>query len=175
MATKGYIALEDYSKEKSGVGFYLQDIGAGNYASVTQDLDELKDAIAAVSGCVVRSAQFTKDFPESFALSTNPDGNREAKWLVRMRDTTPYLGAGSTFPNPGYGQIFTFTIPGALSETADGPTKVPNTDLADLVGNAEMAALVVALEANARSDTNNAAAVTPTQVVIDITWVGRNN
>lgn len=178
MATQGYIGMEDRSLESSGTSFYLQDIGAANYGSVTQDLDEIKDAIGLVSGCLIRKAQFTKDFPESFESATDGAGNREAKWLVRMRDTTQFLGAANTMPNPGWGSIFTFTIPGALEETFDDPdwipTRLPNSDVADVTNNPHMAALVIALEANVRSKFNNQG-VAPSQEVIEIVYVGRNN
>jgi hypothetical protein len=178
MATKGYLAMEDRSLESTGTGFYIHDIGAANYASVTQDLDEIKDAVADVTGCLIRRVEFKKDFPETFDSAPDDAGDREAKWLVRMRDTTQFLGAANTVPNLGWGSIFTFTIPGALKETFDDPdmipTRLPNSDVADIVNNPHMAALVVALEANVRSQFNNQA-VAPTQAVIEIVYVGRNN
>lgn len=181
MPTLANIGWEDRSLETSGTSVHVQDIGAINYASVTQDIDELKDAMAAVSGCVVRKASFTKDFPESFDSVPDTAGDREAKWLVRMRDTTQFLGAGNTVANPGFGKVFTFTIPGALKETDQGeevylPTRLLNSDVADIVGNPEMAALVTSIEANARSPWNHTGANgTPTQEVIEILYVGRNN
>lgn len=174
MPTQGFLSMSDYDAETSSVGFWVQDLGAANYASVTQDIDEVKDAIAAVSLGVVNDSGLRKVFPESFAQASDANAQRERRWFVRMRDTTQFLDAGNTIANPGYGNIFTMTIPAANLTTADGAALIPNTDVADITGNAEMAALVVALEANVRSPWNHTATA-PSVDVLEILLVGRNN
>jgi hypothetical protein len=174
MPTQGFLSMADYDDESSSVGFWVQDLGAANYASVTQDIDEVKDAIAAVSLGVINDSGLRKVFPESFGQATDPNAQRERRWFVRMRDTTQFLDAGNTIANPGYGNVFTMTIPAANLSTADGATLVPNTDVADITGNAEMAALVAALEANVRSPWNHTATA-PTVDVMEILLVGRNS
>lgn len=174
MPTQGFLSMSDYDAETSSVGFWVQDLGAANYASVTQDIDEVKDAIAAVSLGVVNDSGLRKVFPESFAQASDANAQRERRWFVRMRDTTQFLDAGNTIANPGYGNIFTMTIPAANLTTADGAALIPNTDVADITGNAEMAALVTALEANVRSPWNHTATA-PSVDVLEILLVGRNN
>lgn len=177
MPTQGFLSMQDYDAESSAVGFWVQDLGAANYASVTQDIDEVKDAIQAVSLGVINDSGLRKVFPESFAAATDPNAQRERKWFVRMRDTTQFLDAGNTIANPGYGNIFTMTIPSAKLLTGagnDDPALVAGSDVADLVGNDEMAALVVALEANVRSPWNHTATA-PSIDVLEILLVGRNN
>ena len=174
MPTQGFLSMSDYDAETSSVGFWVQDLGAANYASVTQDIDEVKDAIAAVSLGVINDSGLRKVFPESFAQASDANAQRERRWFVRMRDTTQFLDAGNTIANPGYGNIFTMTIPAANLTTADGAALVPNSDVADITGNAEMAALVVALEANVRSPWNHTATA-PSVDVLEILLVGRNN
>lgn len=174
MPTQGFLSMSDYDAETSSVGFWVQDLGAANYASVTQDIDEVKDAIAAVSLGVVNDSGLRKVFPESFAQASDANAQRERRWFVRMRDTTQFLDVANTIANPGYGNIFTMTIPAANLTTADGAALVPNSDVADITGNAEMAALVVALEANVRSPWNHTAAA-PSVDVLEILLVGRNN
>lgn len=169
--------MQDYDAETSSVGFWVQDLGAANYASVTQDIDEIKDAIAAVSLGVINDSGLRKVFPESFASATDPNAQRERRWLVRMRDNTQFLDVANTVANPGYGKVFTMTIPAAKVLTgagSDQPALVANTDVADIVGNAEMAALVVAIEANVRSPWNHTATA-PSVDVLEIVLVGRNN
>lgn len=174
MPTQGFLSMSDYDAESSAVGFWVQDLGAANYGSVTQDIDEVKDAIIAVSLGVVNDSGLRKVFPESFGQASDPDAQRERRWLVRMRDTTQFLDAANTIANPGYGKTFVMTIPSAATETADGPTLLPNSDVADIVGNAEMAALVTAIEANVRSPWNHTATA-PSIDVLEVLLVGRNN
>jgi len=166
--------MSDYDAEASSVQFWVQDLGAANYGSVTQDIDEVKDAIMDVSLGVVNDSGLRKVFPESFAIASDPDAQRERRWLVRMRDTDQFLDVANTIANPGYGKVFTLTIPAAATETADGPALLPNSDVADIVGNAEMAALVAAIEANVRSPWNHTGAA-PSIEVLEVLLVGRNN
>lgn len=166
----GTISIEDYNGEKSSLNVNLQDIDAAgtNYGSVTQDLDEVKDAILPLIRGVVRYAQLGVQFPESAAAVTDKEAAREAKWLVTYKDTTQFLGAANTVANPGFGKLFTFEIP-----TANRSLLSNNRDELDLgvAGVGQTAKL--ALEPNIRSPFNRTA-VTPTNEVVSIKYVGRN-
>lgn len=168
MPTRAYVTIEDYDGETTTVHFWVQDIGAANFASVTQDIDEVKDAIAATIRGVVREAGFTKTFPESFAAVTDPEAQRETKWLVTYRDTTQFLDVGNTIANAGFGKTFQMEI-GTAELTGN---LVANTDLADLT-DTEMDALRDSIEANVRSPYNHTASA-PTITVLEIRHVGRN-
>jgi len=65
MPTRATISLADHEDEKSNVLVWVQDVGAANYASVTQDIDEIKDSIDSITLGTVREAGFTKTFPEA--------------------------------------------------------------------------------------------------------------
>lgn len=166
MPTRAVFTIEDYSNERTSTKTWVQDIGAGNYAAVTQDIDEIKDSIATVILGEVRSAGFSKSFPESAADVTDPVAQRELKWLVVMRDTTQFLDVGNTIANPGYGKAYTFEV-----GTANPALLVPNTDLMD-VSQAPGDAFVTSMEANTRSPYNHTGNA-PTQVVEDVVLVGR--
>lgn len=169
MPTQAFVSIEDFDKEPTTVTFWVQDIGAANYASVTQDIDEVKDAIIAAVRGEVRKSGFTKTFLESFAAVTDPEAQRETKWLVTFRDTTQFLDAGNTIANAGFGKIFTLEIGTALLTG----NLVANTDLADL-SVTEMDALRDAIQANVRSPYNHTATA-PSILVLSIEHVGRNS
>ena len=172
MPTRGFISVSDHENEKSQVLVWVQDVGAGNYGSVTQDLDELKDAIDTISIGTVGQAGFTKTFPEAGGYpSTNSAAQRETKWLVTYQDAVPYLDALGTIANPGYLKIFTADIPCAdLSLLPDGKSEL------DLADGGVVEAFVDAWEANARTPYNHTSAyVQAVRVtVLSIKHVGRN-
>lgn len=169
MPTQAFVSIEDFDGEPTTVTFWVQDIGAANYASVTQDIDEVKDAIIAAVRGEVRKSGFTKTFLESFDAVTDPEAQRETKWLVTFRDTTQFLDAGNTVANAGFGKIFTLEI-GTAKLTGN---LVDNTDLADL-SVTEMDALRDAIQANVRSPYNHTATA-PSILVLSIEHVGRNS
>lgn len=168
MSTRASITMKDYSKESSTTQVWVQDVGAGNYASVTQDIDEIKDAFATVSLGAIQSAGFRKEFPETGGFPASPAAQRESKWVITMQDTTQYLDAGSTIANPRYLDYFGFEIP-----CADTSLLAPNSDLMD-VTNQTVIDFIAAIEANVRSPWNHSAAVTPTQIFVEGRFVGRN-
>lgn len=114
MSTRASIALADHENEKSNVLVWVQDIGAANYASVTQDIDEIKDAIDGITLGTVLDAGFTKSFPETSGYpSGDPEAQRETKWLVTYQDNMQFLDELNTIANPGYLKVFTAEIPTA--------------------------------------------------------------
>lgn len=172
MPTRAYVTVEDYTGEKTTTQFWVQDIGAANYGTVTQDIDEVKDAIATMIRGEVRESGFHKSFPESGAAVTDQLAQRETKWLVVYQDTTQFLDAANTIANPGYLKIFTLEV-GTANIAGD---KIPAGagDEADLTEATIVAPFVTQFEANVRSPYNHTANA-PTIVVKKIVHVGRNS
>ncbi|MBX3082789.1 MAG: hypothetical protein KF716_14210 [Anaerolineae bacterium] len=169
--SNGTITVEDYDGERSTISVNLQDIDTtgSNYGSVTQDLDEIKDAVLPLIRGQVRYTQLSVQFPESAAAVSDKEAAREAKWLVTYKDTTQYLATGNLVANPGFGKLFTFEIP-----TANRSLLANNSDELALDTGAGATAKA-ALEPNLRSPFNRASAgVTPTNEVVSIKYVGRN-
>lgn len=168
--TTGSITIEDYNNEKSVMTFSLQDVDAlaSNFGSITQDADEVKDAILPLTLGAVRQVTVSAQYPESAAAVTDKQAAREAKWLVTYKDTTQYLGAANTVPNPGFGKLFSFEIP-----CANRSLLTDNKDELDL-DDGPGATAKAALEPNIRSPFNRSAAVTPTNQIVSIRFVGRN-
>lgn len=171
MPTKAVITWKDYDGEPSDTSFAVQDVGPTNFGSVTTDINEVRTAMQDISLATVFTDGMTKTNVQAFDLPTDPNAQRERRWSVTMRDTTPFLAALGTVANAGYGKTFTFTVPGAKIE-AD--SLLPHTDIADVVNNTAMAAAVASFNANIRSPWNHTA-VAPATEVVEIRLVGRNN
>lgn len=172
MGTIGTITIEDYDGEVTTTTVNLQNISQSgdNYASVTQDLDEIKDSIITVVRGVVRKVTVSKSFPESLDEVTSVEAQRETKWLVTMRDTTQYLDVLHAVPNPGYLKLYSFEIGTANLTYLDEHDE--EMDVSQVPGSA----FKTSMEANTRSPWNNnpEAGITPTQVVVSIIHAGRN-
>ncbi len=176
MPVTGYVTIRDFNGEKSTTRFNLPDITAANWPGVTQDLDEIADAIA--DGGMIRGevleVGYTQAWPRSSAAVTDQEAQREKKWVCHYTHTNEFVDAGGVIPNPGYNKKFTFEIATAL---LDGHMVAGSKeDLVDLE-NAEVAALVTALEANVRSPYNSYSAygTAPFIRVDKITYAGRNS
>lgn len=168
MPTRASFSFEDFDRERSVTLIWVQDVSAVNYGSVTQDIDELKDALATITIGAIRSANMMKEFPESGAPVTNPQAQREAKWLITYRDTTQFLDALNTIPNPGYLKLFAIEVP-----CADLTLLTGNEDTLRL--NAGVGATFKAnFEANARSPYNHSAS-NPTIELVSVRHVGRSS
>lgn len=168
MPTRSSFQVADYDNEVSHTHLWVQDMSAANFDSVAQDVDELKDAILLVSLGEVRDAAIRKVYPESGALVTDPDAQRERKWVVLYRDMTQFLDAGATIANPGYLKLFTAEI-----ACADASLLATNSDLMDVSAGTDGETFVNSFEANARSPYNHTA-TSPVIEVIEIRMVGRN-
>ena len=170
--TQGTITIADYDEEITTVTVHLDnlDTTGSNYPAVTQDLDEIKDSILTVIRGNVRKTTLSKEFTENGAVVVDPMAQRETKWLVTMRDTTEFLDVLNAVGNPGYLQLFNFSI-----GTADLTHLNVNADTMD-VSDAPGDAFLASMEANVRSPWNDnpEAAVVQTQVVVAIVAVGRN-
>lgn len=175
MATIATISFEDYDREKSSMSVHVQDIGAANYGSVTQDIDEIKDSARALSIGVCLSSGFTKSFPETGDPAATVDAQRERKWLVTYRDSTAFLDALATIANPGFNKIFNFEIP-----CADATLLAANSDeinrnaavVSDVVGDDTVQKVLNTLMANIRSPYNNMATA-PVNTLLSCVMVGK--
>lgn len=168
----GSLSIEDYDGETATVTFNLLDSGvaAANLPTAFNDLDELGDAVAPLIVGRIRKRNLDVSFPDDAAAVTNVQAAREGKWLVSYRDTTVYLGAANTIPNPGYGRVFKIEIP-----TANRALLTGNSDILD-PDSAEFIAFKPIFEANQRSPYNRTAGagVTATIELLEIRFVGRN-
>lgn len=166
MATRGSITLEDYDHEKSTIHINLADIGlaGATYASETQNLDEVKDAVALVSIGAIRNATIHKEFPESAAVVSDLNAQRERKWLVTYQDNAQFSDSPANLvANMGYLKKFNLEIPaakvtGLLAAEGDKMILTAGDGLT----------FKTSLEANIRSPYGG------TITVIEVRLVGRN-
>lgn len=166
--TRGFIAIEDYDNEKSGVSVHLATIGfvGATYASETQNLDEIKDAIIGVILGEVRETSITDVFNESSAAVTDPVAQRELKWAVIYKDTSAFLDVANAVPNPAFNRLFKTEIPTANPALLDPTAK----DKMDITTNPSAGlTLATTLNANMRSPYGGVIAVQ------EVLLVGRNN
>lgn len=173
MPTRGSVSVRDHENEPSGVLFWVQDVGAANYASVTQDIDEVKDAIDTIILGTIREAGFSKDFPESAGFPSGvPNAQRETKWLVTYQDNMQFLDEANTIANPGYLKIFTTEIP--CADLSLLPAGEDELDISAGVG----LAFKGVWEANVRTPYNHTHGhVTPpatTNTLISVKHMGKN-
>lgn len=170
MATRATIKMLDHEGERSNVLAWVQDLGDANYSSVTQDVDEIKDAILAITLGNVESADINKSFPESSGFpSTNPLAQREAKWEVTYQDVLQFLDVANTIANAGYLKYFTMEIP-----TADLSLLPAGSEELDLSAGAG-AAFKAAMEPNMRSPYNHSSAhAGPYVTITKVRHIGKN-
>lgn len=142
----------DYSNEKSTIDFAIRDMTAATIAAVLTELATLGTAIAALSSGVLVKSIATQDASAFNATPpSDPNAQRERKWLVRYQDTVNFK----------YGQV---EIPVA---EVDSTLLLPQSDRADLTAT-EWADFIAAFETTARSVDKN------TVNVIEAILVGRN-
>lgn len=163
--TRGNITIKDFDNEKTTTQVRLANIGiaGATYASETQNLDEIKDAVIGVILGAVTETSITDVFTEPAGGAIPNTAQRELKWNVVYRDTSQYLDVGNTVPNYGYNQLFNMEIgtanPALLSAVAK--------DKMDISAGAGLT-LKNSLEANMRSPYGGTIAVQ------DVILVGRN-
>lgn len=152
---KAIWSYRDRSQEISGVELTVADVSAGgaDFDAVMADVAALGAAIANISNCVQAREVFTQHVDTKNPASTSDEyANRESALRVFYGDTTT-------------GEVYHVSIPGPDWSAI---SLEPNTDLADMT-DTEVAALIVALEANALSPVGNAIEV------IRCVQVGRHN
>lgn len=142
----------DFSNEKSTIDFPIRPITAVTIAAVLTEAAALGTAIAGLSGGVLVKSILTQD-SSSFGSTppTDPNAQRERKWLVRFQDTVTLR----------YGQV---EIPVAEVST---DLLLPGTDIAD-ISDTLWTDFISAFETTARSIDGN------TVNVLGARLVGRN-
>lgn len=173
MATRAYVTLRDHTNELSTVSWHVQDITALNFLAITQNLDELRGTIEALSLGTVAAVGFSRTFADNgitVDAPTNTFAQRETKWLVTMRDQKRFLDLLNTIANPGFGKVFSIEIP-----TADLSLLGNGTEFLNLSANQTA---VNSIEANLKSQSNAEAPAGVGDVnyvkVISIQHVARN-
>jgi len=148
------LTLIDFSRELSTMRFYNGAITAGSIAGFLTQFGALRAAVDDITlGNVAADKWVGDDTNYAAAAPTDPNAQRERKWLVQYEGTTTH-------------SIYTVTIPTA--DIAGTDFLLPGTDEADLT-TTEIAAFVTAFEAIARTPEGEAVNV------LAITAVGRNN
>lgn len=142
----------DYSGEKATSSIYIPSYNVVTNPNVLSTLIPAYDAAVEGISLMPKATTAVQWYNEKYnvALPTDPQAQREKKWLVRYQDTTNFA-------------IYRVEIPGA--DLSIG--LIPGTDLLDLTGT-EAAAFVSAFEALAQSPEGHSVNV------LDITYVGRS-
>lgn len=160
---KATFTVQDFDGESSTMSLNIGPLTAANFTAKRDAVDDLKVAMDPLVAGEIRKTSLTEQFSESAAAVTDPAAQREAKWLVVLRDVTQFLDVGNTINNVGFGSLFNIEVPTALLSLLTG-----NSSILDLAVPA-VAAFVTALEAVANSPTGG------NQVdVVEIRNVGRN-
>lgn len=160
------VGFIDYSGENSNSSINVGTVTAISLPGLLSDIADYIAAIDAITlGTVRDDTLVAYSTNRSSIPPTDPNAQRERKWLVRYTDNTAFFDApANLIPNAGFGKIFTFTIPTADLANAN---LLPNTDKADMT-DTQIAAFVAAFEALARSPYGGEVEV------LDMTAVGRN-
>lgn len=150
----GSFTFLDFSEEKSSMGFHFGPITALTIAAFLTQFAALRTAVEGIALGELSDDQWVGDSTNyAAAAPTDPNAQRERKWLVQYEGTTSHT-------------LYTTTIPTANLAGTD--FLVPGTDEADLT-TTEIAAFVTAFEAIAKTPYQEAVNV------INIYAVGRNN
>lgn len=121
MASNASLTLHDYDGQAGIVGFNTAEITAANFAGMTSAIEDLEDAVQAVTlGLVIQNELSSiRRKANSKAKSDDPNAQRGNKWMVTYMDNTAEHSAG--VPNTGYLKIFQLEIP-----TADLSMRIDN-------------------------------------------------
>lgn len=160
---KATFTFQDFDAETSTMSINVGPITALNFTAVRDAIDDLKNTIPDLIAGELRKTSITEQFTESAAPVTEPEAQRESKWMVTLRDITQFFDVGNTIANAGFGRLFSLELPTALLSLLAG-----NSPILSLAIPA-VAAFVTALEAIAQSPTGGNEVE-----VVEIRHVGRN-
>lgn len=145
------IGFVDHSNEKSRTEFYIVPLAAGgaNQAAVVTSHDNVKAAIAAVTLCNFTTSTvghgYETDIP---VIPASQNAQREIRLWIQYVDNVN-------------GKFYSMEIPGPdlvlLAQV--------NTDEVDIGANATAVALKLVLDAELRSELNNAVTVTRMRII----------
>ncbi len=154
----GFIGFRDYDREASGFSFTIPNVGGVVPLAPTYILfDNLRASLPAITrGLLVsQKVSINDQYASSAAAATDPNANREEKWLVTWEDTSPFLDILNTVQNSNYLKIFNTEIP-----TADLSLRVNNQAIVWTEGGVNNVAVfdpfVAAFEALGRSPSGGA-------------------
>lgn len=128
----GY-SIVDYSGEVSTLSGYIEQPTAANLPALLTDIGTMRGAIEGITlGIVQREFAQVTNTKLTGDVPTDPDAQRERKWLVIAVDTLEFLDQVNAVLNPYFGETFTMEIPTAkFHDDTEGDLLVPGTDLAD--------------------------------------------
>lgn len=138
-----YVGQNDHDGERSGTSINWSSIDETNFTSAFANMTILKARIDALTLGTIAETTVTFRTRISNAPSSNPQAQRETKWLVLYEDVTPELATGIS--NAGFGKLFTLEIP-----CADLSLLSPNSDEIDYTS-AAYTNFKTAFETHARS------------------------
>lgn len=165
--TTATVTIEDKSGQPGKVELTLNDTLAGftNLNTIASELDALVDEIKGVISGAVRYNTITIRFDED--VTATAGGSRELKWLITYRDDTPFLDAVNTISNPGFGRLYSVTLP-----TVDEALIPAGSETVNLTA-APWNNFIADFEQVVRAPSNRSAA-NPVIKVVSIRKVGRN-
>ena len=104
-----HVAQNDYDSERSGTTILWSSVNETNFVDAFANMVIMQARIDALSLGTIAERAVTFRTRVSNAAATNPQAQREVKWLVTYEDITPEIATG--VPNQGFGKVFTLEIP----------------------------------------------------------------
>lgn len=148
MPSKVSFEYQDYSRERSKVGFDIVTITADNFDATINAVNSLSAAILATQ--TENALQSKKVMAQDTLVSRSPASDkasqRERKWMLTLEDATLHTLSRHEIP------------------LADSQWVTANSDFADL-GASPFAALKTAIEATVKSPAGNSVLLVSAQLV----------
>lgn len=163
-------STNDYDGEAGSHSITADTLTAANFSGLALQIDEYEGAMLAIQRGVLTTRQTAnlRRVESSVTRSTDPEAQREAKWLVTYEDASPTLGAGVA--NPGYRKVYSTEVPCAdLSLRASNNDVVYQNFGTPIVDDPLFTTYVAAFEVLVKSPTGGSV------VVRTIRAVGRNS
>lgn len=160
MPTRNNFAYNDYDREPSSFGFESVDVTAANFDAEAAKRAAVGLAAAAITLGEPRSSGYSFGSSTDKTPSSNPEAQREKKWLVTMNDQS-------------VNKTFRFEVPTAdlsiLENNDSYIVRYGNVTITNATNAANVQSFIDAVEALYKSPYGNSA------VVENIQFVGRNN
>lgn len=104
-----HISQSDHDGERSGTSINWSAINETNFVDAFANMAIMQARLDALTLGTIAERTVTFRTRVSNAAATNPNAQRETKWLVIYEDITSEVVSG--VPNPGFGKLFTLEIP----------------------------------------------------------------
>lgn len=121
------ITIADYNGEQSTMNVSCEVIAddGSNFAALNTAFDTLETAIQGITRGLRTRKQVNYVKRLGNGRATDPEAQREEKWLVTYEDISAYLDSpANTLPNPGQFKLYNAEIP-----CADLSLRVGNSEL----------------------------------------------